>query len=342
MAFKTDSLKTPAGGDNRAICYWDHDVKSWVLRASSLMDCTRALVAAGMGYDPTPFPPNMLKAFQAGNDSETLAKVWLAEQGVDVTRDQEEVEVKIGTAIVRGHIDGVVASEMHGIEGWSGEKAVLEVKSMNDSEFQRWGREGFAGWPKYAAQISVYMKGLGLPALYVVRNRGTGEYVTQFIPKAFPPMTTRTIVTKVREVVTFIESNQRLLSDNSPMYPNFPVCPGKKPGWCSYAYLHDAEESIERDDTLGLLAESYRSLSDEMSRLEKEAGILKVKREAIKVQLEAAMSNKSKLLSGTYRIKWQGMKTLDQSGLRGKYPEAYAEFQKDTRYLKVEVYTEEA
>jgi hypothetical protein len=223
-------------------------------RASGLANCTKALVAARLGYEPLSPPEGMAARFREGHDHEPLIVRNLEEIGYKVYGREASVELVVTSRIkVTGHIDGV-AYFQHSSEG-----AILEMKTQSQDAWDEFERRGWESgfFPKYKLQVSVYMNAMMLPLLLVRKNRNTGEVKTESVVK---PFYTRL---EIKQKVLAIEAAARAAMEppaecDARMYP------------CPYYYLHEDESDRELvvldDPGIDVLAKEYADAAVEAKR----------------------------------------------------------------------------
>lgn len=229
--------------DNRPNAY--QEGRTSIYRASSIGKCLTALVAAKMGYNeaPSKYQNDILtNAAREGNLHEgSIVDTLINDYGwkVDSSQDLMEMQV-IPHVIIRGHVDGICVPK--GMR----KPRVLEIKTMSDSVFKQWMRLGdnarqrlltdrFNG---YGWQISAYMLHFNMSAMYVVKNRNSGEIVISEVKT--PPVDMK----EIRRKVLTIER----LSIRGEM----PKCDAADNDqfFCPFPYLHDDDEPFgsEPDD----------------------------------------------------------------------------------------------
>lgn len=194
-----------------------------VFRASALGGCLRALVAARLGYDPLPFDEASELRMAEGNLHEAAILEHLRQEGWIIVDEQEEVELVVGDRLViRGHIDAVGGQELKGAA------RVVEVKAMGDGPCKEFLANGFDTNRRYATQLSVYMAALDLPALFVVKNRNSGQiHVLEVDAMPIP-------IAQIKARVARIEAIART--------GDFPDCDTTSLWGCPFRYLHDQKE----------------------------------------------------------------------------------------------------
>lgn len=242
-----------------------------VYRASSVGQCVRALVASGLGEQEV-FGADrralLDRSAAEGNLHEQAVIDKLVGEGWKVIHAQETVEIPvIPGVIVRGHTDGVLQSPHH-----PNPQVLLEVKSMSTKQFDKWMKRRFDAFPKYAFQISAYMRAHpDLDALYVVKRREDGLLDRSALSHSLPPVQWSVI----RKKITTAERWRRK--------GELPPCDVKDQWGCPFFYLHeeaDLEEVVIPDDEIrmaleGLIAD-FVALK-EKERLGEEAGELRKK-----------------------------------------------------------------
>jgi hypothetical protein len=111
--------------------------------------------------------------------------------------------------IVQGHLDGVITTDLFP------RPRVLEIKSMGDApwkEFQakRWDAGGLID--RYKWQLSVYMLATGYEALFVTKNRNSGEITQHGVEMPFYTLD------QIAERVGYVEDHvtRGVLPDDCP------------------------------------------------------------------------------------------------------------------------------
>lgn len=150
-----------------------------LIRMSNAGSCPRALSAQLLGIPADPEPQWLKMVADEGHWHEKRIKEQLRAEGLTVLDEQLEVSLDYPEFTLVGHIDGHIILPDNTI-------AILEIKSMSQYEFDRWMRNGFEAFPRYAAQLACYMEATDNPvAYYVVKNRNTG-YLDRRIIKDEP------------------------------------------------------------------------------------------------------------------------------------------------------------
>lgn len=223
--------------------------KKTVIRASAIGGCTKALVAARMGYQGVS-PPGWLQGkFDESSELEWEVGERAQESiGYPVMRPEESrgaglVEWSVGkNIVVRGHVDGWVAV------GWPYQ--VFEAKALGKDLFGKWKSKGMEAFPYYAAQLTVYMKALETGAYFVVLNKDTGEVDWEFFEKEEYPYSLGELRVKALAVAK---------EEDLPE-----VCDVDMGIVCPFPYLHTNgdEEGEEMWDKLRTLAEEYHEVRE--------------------------------------------------------------------------------
>lgn len=153
---RQDFSSTPP--HERPAMHYDHTLSKWVIRASALGSCPTklALIATGRTEE---FSPAVLRAFAAGHEHEEIVKDRLRRRGYVIDREQDDISLDLGAAVIKGHWDGRIQG---GPESESFSESVLEVKSMREESYMEWLAYGFDAFPTYAAQVSFYSYATGI------------------------------------------------------------------------------------------------------------------------------------------------------------------------------------
>lgn len=313
--------------DDRAIVYFDPKVEKWVYRASSVGRPLRCLVSARQGYTAMDPPKYLLQYAEAGNRAEIIVKAMLRAQGYRISGEQNEVMLAVGeTAVIRGHMDAEHIVDTEGVD------RPLEVKSMGKSAWEDWHRGGFANFPEYADQMTVYMHAVGekrgqeVEGFYAIYNRANpGELITMVLKEA------PSDIAAIREKVATVEA----WGENG-----LPQCTGAKYA-CGYDYMCDRNEiqfeELESGtkEVLTQLGEEYNEIVDAMEELE-------IQKELKREEIRTAMGEKEKVaVSGwsfTYKKPDKPGKTLNTVKLRetlGGELDKYYEDKKVERTLTI-------
>lgn len=256
--------------DDRPIAYREDNTS--IYRASGSGSCLNALVAAMLGYkeDRSKFTHDILmNAAKEGNLHEgAIIDELKKDYGWRVYGGQDVVEDKIIPRVfIRGHIDGLCIPK-----GMRNER-LLEVKTMSKDRFKKWKAIGDTvrerllsdEFLKYGWQISSYMHAYdNIPAMYVVKNRDSGELMIEEIK--LPPVPFKEIRKKIIEAEMWRKKGE------------LPGCYGSsgEKFFCPFPYLHDdnlfGDEPEDEDApidnaTIALIAgmaENYADLASQV------------------------------------------------------------------------------
>lgn len=236
-----------------------------IYRASSLGHCFRRLVAARMNFQPAPIPANLQKAFDEGNAKEEiiLATMEMSDPPWQLWDKQGLVELHVGTnhegkeLYVVGHYDalGQRFDDNHSMP--------VDVKAFAPSTIAKWKDQGFAGFPYYAFQQSVYAIGTGSTQFAMpIYNKETGELDIEVHDTI--PVDYEQIQEKVFQVEEAIENS--LAVANIPCTDEY---------GCPYFYLHDAKDlSVIPDEALDAVT-AYTNVKKKIDMYEKVRSVLR-------------------------------------------------------------------
>lgn len=170
-----------------------------IYRISECGHCPRRMGFKRLGYMPAERPEYLDRAAAEGRLHEEAVKAELRADDIAVYAEQEEYAYDLGDGcVLLGHIDGIINDH--------GNEQLLEVKSMSQSEFDRWMRDGrFRAFAHYADQLTMYLWLSGLAqASYVVKNRNNGYMDRQTIDG--PPSNFEDILAKLEHVEAMAQS----------------------------------------------------------------------------------------------------------------------------------------
>ena len=155
--------------------------KGYTLHGSVFGGCIHSQVLALQGEEGAPTPAYMQKLFDAGHESERVAKDWLRGQGVrvkdteartgqDGTQYQNQIELKTffnardaSGVMLSLHLDGILQGGASqdtwglwlGDDAWNGEMALFEHKGLSPEKFDAFVAGGIPGVSqRYAWQCS--------------------------------------------------------------------------------------------------------------------------------------------------------------------------------------------
>lgn len=132
-----------------------------VLQALKITSVYEQLVKAGLWVNEQP-TLKMREVFHRGDQFEAFLLFHLKRLGYDVVSTQETVTF-MG---VPGHTDAIIES--------SGQRLLLEVKTMSDSYFRKFTKEP-DDERGYLTQMALYSDCVALPGVWVCLNKGTHE-----------------------------------------------------------------------------------------------------------------------------------------------------------------------
>ena len=152
-------------------------------------NCVRALVASRMDYEPMPETKGQLRLLRHASRHEemfandiaeehgiTLIAGGLCERCRELGIERKGIHVEIPTFLYTlvGHLDRRAII--------NGRQFPVEIKALGRFTFEKFRKNGFEAFPGYAAQEACYLQAEGLPGLYIVGNRDTGELLKYTIP----------------------------------------------------------------------------------------------------------------------------------------------------------------
>lgn len=199
------------------------------IRASAGGACLRALWAAAVGVERSEPGEHVMRAAEEGNLHEEAMRKAYSEKGIEITGDQQKVELWVipKKVVFVGHIDGEV--DYHGHRLWEG-------KSMSRKVFDRWIDARWESQPKYAWQISIYMLAKGYPddldgVLYSAKRRDDGLIDEMMFDE--PPISLNEMRKKALALWKAVNSHE------------MPACsfPPEDRWPCDYFFLHDEDEA---------------------------------------------------------------------------------------------------
>ena len=228
--------ETAPSRDNRPMVYGEEG--KFVYRASSCGSCIKALIAARMGMEPEARSDALERIAEEGNLHEGAVIAYLTNNGFLIEDRQNELEIALPSAVIRGHCDGTATNNSgetlydylnRPIE--QGRKFLLEIKSMGRSVFDRFLDKGIDddSFYRYAVQISLYMYKTKLPGMLVAKCRDDGRTVVVLYEK--PPIEPRLIIQRMIKVE--FAAREGKLPDQCD----------RKDFFCSYRYLCDRPDS---------------------------------------------------------------------------------------------------
>jgi hypothetical protein len=323
--------------DDRPECYVEIDPDTGrqivVIRASAIGGCIRNIIAARMGIRAVPFKEADLRRMNEGVIHEPHILKHLNQKGwlVDETQAVLELAIAGGKILVRGHSDAAVTSLA------DGHKRVAEAKAFGRDVYKTWIDTRWAEFRRYAWQLSCYMHTTGLPGLMAVKNRDTGEVDVWEVDE--PPVPLNEFKARAIKIASATD-----------MPPCDPV------SWlCQRYFLH--ESAVEIDPVTGLevkrrgrpgsenpllppaptdLPAEVVPVFDELARAycearEEETRAQTKKKEVGRYLAEALDEFRmTKAATDRYGVTMvtRTDSRVDAKGLKAKYPEIYAEFER--------------
>lgn len=242
--------------DNRPTVYQEGD--NWIYRASGSGSCLRYLVAIALGYDEQrgkKWDDLLERSANEGNfHEETIIRTLEGAGMVRVERAQEEVNIQvIPKVFLRGHIEGLLVHQEEHAQFNAKWRELLEIKSMSTKQFKKWTGRGFDNFPRYAFQLSTYMKAFpNYDVRYIVKRREDGFVDERVIEAGNPPIP----FSQVRRKIVLAEKYRRK--------GELPPCDIDSQWGCPVWYLHDEadEEDVvplseEEEELMGELVEEF-------------------------------------------------------------------------------------
>lgn len=296
-------------GDDRPPVYYELDDEgntNLIIRTSAIgSTCLWELVAAGQGYEMSPVPDTLQRAFDEGNMLEPLIIGMLESKGWTVTDRQAEGELVIEPGLtIRYHPDGKAYHLTHNESA-----RVLEVKALSNALWQTAARHSVGKvFAEYDWQLSVMMHQSRLPGLWVAFNKGNadgspctdqGKLLFERVDR--PPISLDEITTKAQLIKSQVEGEDLLVSgrpcDDPTHYP------------CRFLYIRPEPEednlAIDQPTILTVPDE----LKDEVDHLVKEylvfkgqADEAKIRQDAAKTRLIEIAGNSKKMLTDKFII----------------------------------------
>lgn len=180
-----------------------------IFRMSESGKCSKTLSAKLLGYRSEPAPVWLETAANEGKWHEERIVGELRKRD-NVYNRQGEITLNYPGFTLVGHIDGIIEDYDH-----QRVAKLLEIKSMSQFEFDRWMRDGFKGFPSYAAQITCYMEATGLnECLYIVKNRSSGYENRRVLTEK--PMHMTEIIGNLTEATNYALASELVPKDFDP------------------------------------------------------------------------------------------------------------------------------
>lgn len=225
-----------------------------VYRASMAGRCVKELwlwrIGAGGEFDSSQRDEYRDKGWLAageGNIHESLMVEALRGEGFEITGtgdDQEELELRFKRFVIRSHPDGLIRGMEIG-PAWR----VLECKALSEDRFNLWKSQGWSAFRNYAVQVSLEMylatKKYETPvlALFVVKNRNTGETVRALIDRY--PIDPAQIINRFSEIENVVAAQGGMDCDPDAEWY---FCPFLGKGHCDAIKKKDGTVASQVDD----------------------------------------------------------------------------------------------
>jgi len=132
--------------------------------------CLRSIWYAYKGVDSLPIEPKTQVTFNIGKCLEEMVLEYLKQSGVFVI-SQGQFYQDSDVMELQGHVDGVIVLP-------DGSKAILELKTANDTSFNRFKSHGLLPWSEvYYSQLQTYMGMSGIhKGVLLALNKNTSEF----------------------------------------------------------------------------------------------------------------------------------------------------------------------
>lgn len=287
--------------DQPPIVYED-DNGSIVFRASAVGNCTKALIAAYMEFEPVQ-PPQWIKEKmdESGRLEDYIVELANREiSGVPhkpYTPSQRTVEhwfeYEGVPVVIRGRIDGMDMED----------PIPLEIKALGQSMWDDWKRGRFDNFPAYADQATAYWWGCSalwggaIPHMhYAVYNKDTGELDLQKLER--PPSNIVQLQDKCKHVIEEGESGE------------LPESCDKESFICPFVYLHeDTTSEIDDEDDE---AELFNALCHQYKEADAEEKRGKAKKDEVKKRIKDYLNShvsrdaqgRVKAQTDEYKVTW--------------------------------------
>jgi hypothetical protein len=135
------------------------------------------------------FKPRILRIFDNGHSVHHRLQTYLKEAGMLI---QAEVPVRNDEYEIRGHTDGIIEV--------SGQRGLLEIKSMNSSNFYT----AYEPKPEHLIQVNVYMFCAGIPRACLLYECKDNQEMKEFFVKQDPAVLDP-VLEKIRFVLECIK-----------------------------------------------------------------------------------------------------------------------------------------
>lgn len=225
--------------DNRPAVYLEGNTV--VYRASALGGCQRALWAARNAMDRLPIPDVVKRGMDEGTALEPTILNLLYDKYDWTFADggkQYIVEMVVGeynglTLMVRGKVDDIGCPAIPNLPNSQQNHRPIDVKAFTNDDVEKYRKHGFAAFPRYGIQQSIYCIGYEADMFYMpIFNKGTWQIEEFSLAPQRPPYTRADIAERVLAVeIAFATGNM----------PE--SCPADYA--CQYPYLHEGKQKDE-------------------------------------------------------------------------------------------------
>lgn len=202
----------------------------------------------------------MLAAREGTRQEDWIVEDLRKDYGYTIWDRQREYTIRRPRFEIVFHIDGEISQE-------DMEPHLLEIKTFNEGYFDLFVRYGLEFFPKYEAQISIYMSKTGLPCLVVGKNRGSGKMV--FYQYPVPPLHPKILLAKILSIENAVREDELLPCDGVRDI----FCP--YPDLCENKRREDAKITEIEDDGVLRLVEEYAQVKPQSTKAAKEAQSLR-------------------------------------------------------------------
>ena len=311
-----------------------------IYRMSGAGECLRALAAERLGYEPLPRTRSDEDRLLYYSRCEALAAAQITDLGYRLEPsslcqlckdrygdERYGIHVEIDTTLFTlvGHLDRRLVLDDN--------KLPVEIKSLGRFAWQRFAKERFDGFTGYAGQEACYLEAEGMPGIYWVLNRDTGQHLSYIVndhsnqikldgfEKISLPITFNQIMDKLNEVE--VCASEGTLPDSIIIDD----C-----RWCRYKYLCIQEDKNIKEETSSDLVAASKQY-EEARELERTANELK--QEATQTLLNHSKATKiDKFRVGNISLTYRGQKvreSIDVKTLKLEVPDLYEKYKKESK-----------
>lgn len=275
----------------------------WIYRASAVGGCSKALVAARLGYDPLAPPEAQQARFDDGHMHEVAIIEKMEKKGFCLERRQERVNLPVSNKVlVRGHIDWIGALD-------DGVERVWDAKSMSKDSYAKWLAKRWDGadyFGNYAIQLSIYMAATKLPGGLLAKNKDSGAL--DFFTFDEPPVPIAQIKAKILKVESI--ARKGILPEKCDK-TNFP---------CPYFFLHEDPEVVAREVVVENELEQA-IMEYEMARARE--SVAKEDKDNARDLIVELLSGREEVATPTHKIKYTmtTRNTFDKKSFEAEHPD---------------------